>query len=184
VNTRKVLISLLVVALLVVYYLLGTGYLKQRQAHTGLTAQVADAGQALAQVVKPPEDLAARLAAAQADLDAARGSLPARPSSTQLVNTILRIADACHVQAIPLTTQPWTEDSAGDYSYAVFRLSIAATGTFADLVTFANRLEDGEIPTLFIESLGVSHDTSGEGGTTLDAMPITAQLGLAIYTRP
>jgi Tfp pilus assembly protein PilO len=183
VNTKKLLIILLVAVLLVVYYLLGTGYLKQRREYAALSSRVADTTLALAQMAKPPDDLETKLAAAQADLDAARGLLPAKPSSTKLVNTILRLAEACKVKAIPLSTSPWAKGSIGDYSYEIFRINIAVTGGFTDLVNFVDRLENGEISSLTVENINVTRDTmSGAEGTP--GKPVSATITLAIYTQP
>jgi Tfp pilus assembly protein PilO len=185
VKTRKLLIILLVAVLLVVYYLLGTGYLKQRQENEALASQLANTAQALAQIPQPPADLESQLAAAQASLDAAQNLLPASMNSTQIVNTILRLADEDKVKAIPLVTQPWTTIELGDHSYSVFRLNVAVTGTFAQLVSFVSRLENGELRTLIIEDLSVTRATGEAGAKSapVGTIPVNASLDLAIYTQ-
>jgi hypothetical protein len=186
VKTRKLLITLLIVVLLVVYYLLGTGYRKQRQEHETLASQVNDATGALAQMPEPPADLELSLATAQASLDTVKNSFPDMMSSTRVVNTILRLADECEVKAIPLITQPWTTGALSDYNYSVFRLNVAVTGTFTQLVDFLTKLENGELKTLIIEGITVTEATepSGVPGAPDRAIPVKASLDLAIYTRP
>jgi Tfp pilus assembly protein PilO len=179
VNTRKLLIILLAAVLLAVYYLLGMGYLRQSREKAALASQLAEATQSLVQMTPSSDDLEARLAAARADLDSAKNSLPARPSSTQMINAILKLAEECQVGAIPLITNPWATENLGDYSYSVFRLNIAVTGTFTNLVSFVNKLENGELRTLIIENISVSRAEHAPGEATY----ITASLYLAIYTQ-
>ena len=185
-KTKKLLIILLIAVLLVVYYLLGMGYLKQRNEHEALASQITEATQALTQLPKPPDDLEQRLAAAQASLDTAKNSFPGRMNSNEIVNTTLKTAADCRVKAIPLITQPWTTEGFGDHSYSVFRLNVAVTGTFTQLVSFLNKLENGELRTLIVEDLSVTRVTehyeaeSAPEGT----VPINASLDLVIYTQP
>lgn len=185
-KTRKLLIILLIVALLAVYYLLGMDYLKQRQEGKALASQLTDNTRALAQMPEPPGDLEPRLAAARASLDTVRNSLPGKMNSTQIVNTILKLAVECKVKAIPLVTHPWTTEDFGDHGYSIFRLNIAVTGTFAQLVSFVNKLETGELKTLIMEDISVTRvvETSGEESTPDGIVPINASLDVAIYTQP
>lgn len=183
-TTRKLLIILLVAVLLVVYYLLGMGYLKQRHEHEALAAQINEATQTLAQMPKPPDDLDQQLATAQASLDAVKNSFPRTMNSTRIINAILKLADNCEVKAIPLTTQPWKKVDISDHSYFVFRLNVTATGTFAQLVSFLNKLENGEPQTLIVEDLSVTRVARppGEEGAPEGTIFVNANLDLAIYT--
>jgi Tfp pilus assembly protein PilO len=186
VKTRKLLIILLVAVLLVVYYLLGMDYLKQRNEHEALASQITDAAQTLAQMPEPPDDLEPRLAAARASLDETKKSFPDKMNSTGIVNTILKLADNCEVKAIPLITRPWTTRDFSGHSYSVFRLTVAVTGTFAQLVSFLSKLENGELQTLVVEDLSVTRVTQPPGGegAAAESVPVHASLDLAIYTRP
>lgn len=183
-KTRKLLIILLVAALLVVYYLLGMGYLKQHQENEALASQINKATQTLAQMPKPPDDLESRLAEAQASLETVKNSFPRTMNSTRIINAILKLADNCEVKAIPLTTQPWKKVDISDHSYFVFRLNVAVTGTFAQLVSFLSELENGEPRTLIVEDLSVNRVArpSGEQGAPEGTIFINANLDLAIYT--
>ena len=185
-KTRKLLVTLLIIVLLVVYCRLGMDYLKQGSEHEALASQITDATWTLAQMPGPPVDLDQRLSAAQASLSAEQSTFPGEMNSTRIVNTILKLADECEVKAIPLITQPWTTEAFSDYDYSVFRLNVAVTGTFAQLVSFVNKLENGELQTLIVEDLSVtrvieqSEAESAPDGT----VPVNASLNLAIHTQP
>jgi len=168
-----------VVALLAVYYLLGMDYLRQRQGHEALTAQITEATRTLVQTPQPPPDLEQRLAAAKASLAAAQTTLPRDLNSTRVINAILKLADACQVTAIPLATKPWIAENIGE-GYYVFRLNMAIRGTFSQLTSFVSQLENGEFATLVVANLDV---TRVAGPTEEGTISVTASLDLAIYTQ-
>jgi len=180
------LIALLIIILLVVYYILGMDYMKQRRQNAVLASHLTSVSQSLAQVPEPPPDLEQRLADARASLAARQSAFPDKPNSTQLINTILHLADDCGVKAIPLVTSPWSREDTGEHGYYVFRLSIAAAGSYSQLVNFISKLENGQFETLIVEDLSVTRvsDRSEAGGVVEGTIPVTASLDLAIYARP
>lgn len=180
------LITILVVTLLVVYYLLGTAYLKEKREQENLVAQIAAASRTLADIPPAPTDLGKKLSAARESLEAAESVFPGRLNSTAAINTILRLADDVGIKAVPLVTQPWSTESASGYAYSVFRLNMKVTGTFAQLSDFLGRLENGEMETLVIEYMTLERLTgpSGEFRTTGNTMPVNAWLDVAIFSRP
>ena len=185
-KTRKPLIIILVVALLAVYYILGTDYLKQRREHEALASQITEATRTLAQIPSPPADLEQRLIAARTGLETANNTLPDKLNSTRIVDAILRLADDVGVKAIPLVTQPWTTEDVNGEDYSVFHLNVAATGTFTRLSSFLSRLENGEFETLVMEYVivdSVDAPFRGEGdyGNTFQ---VDAGLEIAVYSRP
>jgi Tfp pilus assembly protein PilO len=186
VKTRKPLIIILVLVLLVVYYLVGTDYLKQRRQHRSLASQITETTQILALVPLPPVDLGSRLAAAQGDLEAIKSSFPSYTNSTSIINTVLRLAVEIGVKAIPLVTQPWTTEDVKGQDYSVFRLNLAVTGTFTQLTDFLSRLETGKPETLVIEDLSVGNasEASGVGSDGGDRTAVNASLRIAIYALP
>lgn len=181
-KTKKILISILVLVLLAVYYLMTTDYLKQRQENQTLASRAEEAAQLLAQIPPSPADLEQRLSAAQSSYAETQNSFPSPLNTTQIINGVLRLADDAGVKAIPLVTQPWTIETISDHDYAVFRLSVTVTGDFTKLVSFIDRLETGEPPTLVIESLLIDGVTDMPGEE--NALPAAAQLEIVVYARP
>ena len=185
-KTRKLLIIILVVALLAVYYIIGSDYLKQGREHEALASRITEATRVLAQIPSPPADLEQQLAAARTALESVNNTLPDRLNSTRIINTILRLADEVGVRAIPLTTQPWTTESVNGEDYSVFRLHVAVTGPFTRLSSFLSQLENGELETLVMEYLTVDSVTGpfrGEG-VYASMLQVNASLEIAVYSRP
>ena len=181
----KLLITLLVIILLVVYYLFGMDYMKQRKENMVIASQIADTRQVLAQMPGNADDLEQRLAAARSSLSATQSSFPGRMNSTQVVNSILELADDYKVRAIPLVTQPWLTENIGEHAYYVFRFNIVINGSFSHLVGFIGKLENGEFETLIVENLSVTRvgEESDEENVTEGTIVINANLDLAIYTQ-
>jgi Tfp pilus assembly protein PilO len=185
-KSRKLLIIILIAALLVVYYLVGTGYLKQRNQKATLASQIAAETETLALVPLPPADLEQRLADAQDGLDAVNNTFVVDTNYTRIVNKILRLASEIGVKAIPLSTQPWTIETVLGQDYSVFRVDMAVTGNFTQLVNFLNRLENGDTGTLIIEYLTVDRVPGSAGGESSagSITPINADVRIAVYASP
>lgn len=181
----KSLITLLIIILLVVYAYSGMGYMKQRKEREMLTSQISNVKQTLAQMPQPPRDLEQRLAAAQARLAAEQSAFPSKMNSTQVINTILKLADVCEVKAIPLVTQPWSIENVGEHDYYVLRLNIAVEGSFSQVVSFISKLENEEFKTLTAKDLTVTRVSEQSKGETVTegTIHVTASLALAIYTQ-
>jgi len=181
----KLPIVILIIILSVVYYLFGIDYLNQRKEQKALASQLAEVTQTLGDVPEPPQNLEQQLEAAKASLAAEQGALPGKMNTTQVIDTILRLADDCQVKAIPLITEPWSKENIGQHDYYVFRLNLAVEGSFSQLVYFVKKLENGEFSTLTVEKVSLtrlsqqSEDEGVDEGTIL----ITASLDLAIYAQ-
>ena len=177
---KKLLVFLLILALLAGYYILGTGYLKQRQEQASLASETDAARQALAQVPARPADLDQRLQQALAAEKATRESLPQRLNTTQVLDAILRLAEDHGVKAVPLVTQPWTNEAVAGQYYSVFRLELTVTGDFDRVETFLAALETGVPGTLVIEYLRVARpDALPEAGA-----PVETTLSVVVFARP
>ena len=176
-------ITIFIIMLLVVYYLLGAGYLKQRQEHQALTAQIIEATETLKEMPQP-QDFGEQLAAAQASLAVEQNAFPGKVNTTQVINTILKLADECELKAIPLVTQPWSIEKVGEHDYYVFRLNVAIEGGFAQLVSFVSRLENGDYETLIVKNVSVTRLTEPAAAETEATIPVTASVDLTIYIQP
>jgi Tfp pilus assembly protein PilO len=176
----KLLATIFVVGLVMVYAVLGMSYLKQLKEHGVGTSQFNEVTQTLNEIPPPPQDLEQRLAEAEASLAAEQSTFPSTINTTQLINTVLALANSCGVKATPMVTKPWSTETVGQHTYPVLRLTVAVEGSFSQLVTFASQLEKGDYDTLVMENLDISRSTAeSEEGTT----PITGSLKLAVYGR-
>jgi Tfp pilus assembly protein PilO len=185
-KTRNWLTILLIVVLVVVYCLIITNYLKQRDYKQALEVQVADANAALALIPQPPTDLEQRLASAQDSLAAVKDSFTIDTNDTRILNGILEIAKKNGVKAIPLATQPWVSEISSNQSYVVFRIDLQVSGTYPQLVSFLNQLENSEPKTLIIENLSVDTASGSSllNSSARDILPINAKIRIAIYSSP
>jgi len=186
VKTRKLLIVILAVALLAVYYILGTDYLKQRREHEALASEIAGATQWLAQIPAPPADLEQRLADAQTSLYTANNTLPERLNSTRIINAVLTLADDVGVKAIPLMTQAWSVENINKVDISVFRLNVAVKGTFSQVSRFLNLLESGKLETLAMEYITIDSTANPFRGDGVygDMPEVDTRFQIAVYSQP
>ena len=152
-KSRKALITILILALLVVYYLIGSDYLGQRNQKEVLAGEIADGTGTLALIPLPPADLDEQLANAQDSLWEMQESFAIDTNNTRIVNSILRLAEENGINAIPLATQDWTQAKVLEQDYYVFRIELAVTGNCTQLVNFLNYLENSEPKTLILENV-------------------------------
>lgn len=179
-KTGKLPVAIMIAALLVAYYFMGTGYRAQHAKNTALSAQIGEVARQLAEIPPPPTDLATRRAAASANVDKEMDSFPPGLNSTRIVNDILKLAEICGVRALPVVTQPWAVESISHVDYPVFRLNIAIKGTFEQVSDFLSRLENGEPTTLVMTNLSVE----GFIGPGEDNGEVEASMDIAVYARP
>jgi hypothetical protein len=182
----KLLVIILVAGMLVVYYILGTGYSEQRRQKAALTAEIAGATQQLALIPLTPTDLEHRLAAAGADLDTARNAFPTQLNSTRIINAILILAEESGVKAVPVITQPWSMVSVNEVDFPIFRLNVAVKGSFTRIANFISRLENGEPETMVIGDLKVDRVAGppADESETSVGLTVEASLDIAVYARP
>ena len=171
-----IILVVAIIALLVVYYFLGTDYREQCQAYDTLAARVNKATLTLTQNPHPPQDLEQRLASAEATLAAVHSTFPSDLNSTRVINDILILADEYHVKAIPLVTKPWSLENIGK-GYHVFRMEMVVSGSFTQVSDFVSQLESSSFAAITVENLGVTRLPAGGN------IPVVCNLDLAIYTQ-
>lgn len=184
-KSRKIILTLVIAALLVAYYWLGTGYLKERRQNDALSADIAATTLALAEIPVPDPDLQERLEDAMAELETALNTFPTEPDTTAIINTILQTAADIGIKAIPLAARPWATETINGHDVSVFRLNLAVSGTSAQFSDFLHQLENGATETMVIEYLTVirEDEKSFQESLTGSAARITGDLDLAIYAR-
>ena len=180
-KNRKVLITILVIAVLVAYYVIGTGYMNQRNQKETLTAQISQANAALALIPLPPADLDEQLADAEDRLWELEETLDIDGNITRIVNSILTLAEETGVNAVPLSTQSWANEVYEDQAYVVLRIDLEVSGNFTQLVDFLNHLENGEPETLVLEHVNVEKDSGFFLLENPNEGPVDAKVRIAVY---
>ena len=176
---------LVIAALLVAYYWLGTGYLKERRQNSALSADIAETMLLLAEIPPQDPDLQQRLEEVQAELEIALNTFPAELNTTVIINTILQTAEDIGIKVIPLITRTWAIETFNDYDVSVFRLNLIVSGTSAQFSDFLERLENGYTQTMIIEYLTVNREdeSSFQESITESSVRIMADLDIAIYAQ-
>jgi len=180
---NKIAVAIIVVILLVVYGVLALDYMKQGPEQDRLLSDIEEIDQSLQELSQPPLSDFEGLASVQADLVAEQGVIPREINSSDVVEEIFILAQAAGVKAIPLVTEPWTEERVGGGTYRIFRISIGVEGTFTQVSNFISRLENGVTCTLSVEELSMAVDGE-EGDISSDGTtPVVAELGLIVLAQ-
>ena len=179
---NKLAIILISAVLLVVYGLLAMDYIKQGPEQERLLSEIEEVDQSREALPESSTDFSERLAVAQAALAAENETIPSEINSSDVIDTILSLAQEIGVKAMPLITQPWVEAHIGENTYRVFRVNVEIEGLFLQVREYVSRLESGEFNTLIAERLIIDVDDEEvyAGGATL----VVASLDLAIFTQP
>ena len=182
-KTGKWLIVVLVIALVAVYYILGTGYLKLRRGDTDLNTQIEAARATL--IIMPPAQsgLEQRLADAEARLTVAESSFSGETDDTLIINNILKLAEKTGLTAIPLSTQPWVVENLFNRNYDVFSMTLSLKGDFSNLQDFIQQLENSGMETLVVKDLKIERDPviTSDNVTSVSSDNVTAYIEIAVY---
>jgi hypothetical protein len=185
---RKVIISVplvitvLLVGIIVANILVWHDHLGKRAEANALTGQIARVNQKIKGVPVPPEDLAARLATAQAELKAAESAIPATINRNDVIDYIIKLADECQVDVVPLIVEGLIPQNTGA-SYSALKLNITVTGSLAGVTRLIAELQDSQYKSLTITNLTIARqDQSGASSGFGDATPVTVGMNIALYT--
>jgi len=181
-KTRKVLIATLIISVLAAYCIIGTGYMNQRSQKETLNADISEANATLASIPIIPTDLDEQLADAEDRLWALEDVLNIDSNLTRIVNRILTLAEETGVKAIPLSTQSWANERYENQDYSVFRINLAVSGNFTQMMDFLNLLENGQPSTLILEHVNVEKESGSFLFESPNEGPVNADIGIAIYT--
>jgi Tfp pilus assembly protein PilO len=177
---KRIIIATITVLVLLAFARWGTDLVQARVLDSAnpqkaeLTKQIDAAKKSLAGIPKPDGQLEAQLAQLETELEQANSAVPSQIDSTSVVNSILDLALSCGVTVTPLQTTDW---SMFDKHYLVYKLQLEVKGTFQQIATFINRLENGTFETLIIDNLDISKNPETE------ATPYTSVVNVAVYTR-
>jgi len=118
------------------------------------------------------DDQEERLEAAQTDLEKQKNAFPTMLGATELMETLLQIANEHHV-SLSLQTSQQPADF-GDGRYYILTSSVSTSGKLSDLLAFIRHLEDEPIETLKILQQ-VNFSGSGDSWTAGFSITIYSQ---------
>ena len=162
----------------------GTGYLKERNSRTALITKMNDTNSMLSLIPSPSADLQQRLADAQKTNSAAKQNLvPVDIDTTQVIKTVLALADECNVNVIPLNTDSWTNVAIEGINYRVLSISLSVKGSYTNLTTLVNRFYGNEFTALVVETVTINQPGQQTAGSGAAGADYTGTIGLGIYTQ-
>lgn len=171
----KWLVTILVLALLAVYIWIGAGYFGQKKSLAEHHTELSGLNAALAMMPEISTDLDEKLEAAQAELTETEKLFATEANETEIVDTILQLAEEAGVKGVPLSTQPWVNERISNHDFNVFYLTLEVTGDFQHLQNYLELLENSELTTMavtYVKATRVSADTDAD---------MTANLDIAVY---
>jgi hypothetical protein len=174
------LMAVLLVGIIVADVLVWQDHFRNRAEAAALNDQIAAVEQKIIDTPAPPVDLSARLEAAQADLAAAETALPAAINRNDVIDYLIRLANDCGVEAVPLIIDGWAPESPGS-SYSVLKLDVTLTGTLAGVTQMISMLQSSWYQSLTISNLSVSRKGALTSSGFGDATPVTAGMNIVIY---
>lgn len=168
------IISFLIIgAALIIYVFFGTTYTKAQQEQDDINFQIDQLWPMVQQgIPAPSDDQEKRLTAAQSKLDEQRAAFPTKMGSTEIMETLLHLAQQNNV-SLALQTQITSSGSTESSKYHMLYFTVQATGSFNGLLAFVGQLEEGPIQTLSIEQINLSQTGNSW----------TATFNMSIYTQ-
>ena len=155
-NKPVVIVLAIIAAALIIYMSFGIKCVQEKKDQKDLTVQIDQLSPILSAEIATPEDLAKRLADAEARLAAQKEVLPAKISNAEVVEAIVKLAGENHVKAIPLNADPVSAEKVEEIEYRVLKVRIQAEGNQSDLLAFIGMLEGGTIKTLAVNNVELS----------------------------
>jgi Tfp pilus assembly protein PilO len=182
-RTRTLGIFLVVLLVIGLAYF-GLGYRSERNGQKALITKMDDTNKMLSLIAVPPADLQQRLTDAQnANLAAKQNLLPTDVDTTQVIKSVLAVADESNVTVIPLNTDSWTNIAIEGTNYRVLTISLSVDGSFTDLASFINRFYGSDFPSLIVDTVSIHPSVQSAGGAGGISGDYTGVIQLGIYTQ-
>jgi hypothetical protein len=179
-RTRTLGIFLVVLLLIGLVYF-GMGYRSERNGQKSLITKMDDTNKMLSLIATPAPDLQQRLTDAQnANAAAKQNLLPTDVDTTEVIKTVLTVADEYNINVIPLNTDSWTNVAVEGNNYRVLIISLSVDGSFNDLTTFVNRFYGNEFTALVVQTFTIHQVIEPTGGA---GNGYAGVLELGIYTQ-
>lgn len=147
----------------------------------GLTGNISALEQQIDEITLPADDLDAKLVALEAELALTQEGFPATVDRNEVTDYLLKTAEECGVQILPLVSEGWSEENIGQ-SYNVLSLSAIAEGSLTDVKKFITCLQNGRYKTLTIPDCTVERKDTKTISSNEDEMQVTVDIKIGIYT--
>lgn len=147
-------------------------YLQQSKKQAELSYEIDVYNGVLGKKLEGDGILQAKLEEAEAELLAAQNSFAVELNGTAILEAVLEAATQSEVDVVSTSGGTVREREVGESTYTVASIDLQATGSYAQLLAFLGRLEQGTLDTLVLEQVSMA-----EGGDSF-----VAQIGFSVYS--
>jgi hypothetical protein len=146
-----------------------------------LSANLAAVQQKINNVTEPANDLAARLAAAQAAYAATQTGFSTVVDRNEVVDYLLDVAEENSVEILPLTSEGWKTEQNGQ-KYNVLSITATVSGSLENVLNLIDSLHHGKYPTLAISNCIIHRENTSSPGFPGEDMQVKVDISIGIYT--
>jgi len=164
---------------------LAVDYNRQQKRQAAYNFQIESSIYSLSVLPEPPPDLDKQLAEIDAAGEAALEALSASSvNSTEVINTLMTLADACSLQVTPVTTDSWLNRQVGGHNYEILPVKFQVQGSMPSLIEYIKSIEQPQqYPYLVIAEIDVLNNPEARAdGDQLNPL-ISAKLVVNIIIR-
>jgi hypothetical protein len=183
--TRNRVLTITLILLLVAFlgYLTIDNQLLNR-SQKSLSSQIQVDKQVLAVLPPPDDSLTQLLVKARAENQMAEASVTySSASSTEVIASLLKIAEQHSIVVSPFNTEPWTLISLNSANYKILPMVLEIQGSLPNLISYLNNLENkNSYPYLIIRGLTIS-DSITSANNNNSGTSISAELKIAVIQR-
>jgi len=170
-RSRPYIIALACICL-VICIMLVVPYLQQSREQAELSSEIDIYNGVLGKRLEGNDILPAKLEEAEAELLAMQNSFAVELSGTAILKAVLEAATQSEVDVLSASTGAVGEMEVGESTYTVSSIDLEAKGSYAQLLAFLGRLEQGTLEALVLEEVSMVED----------AESFVAQITFSVYS--
>ncbi len=171
-----IVLVIIVVANIVVW----KDHLGERAQIDVLNNEISHVHQRIGETPQPPQNLEVKLETVKAELAAVQNVFPGTVNRNDVIDYIIDVAEECQVQVVPLISQGWVTENAGQ-SYRVLKLSGTVTGSLEQATNFISKLQGSKYPTMTITELTVQRLDGLDISNLEDNIQVAVNMNIALY---
>jgi hypothetical protein len=184
-QTRRLTIVLVLLLAAAFVYLLGD-FSQQIKKQAVYVERIANQEMALANLPEISADLDLRLAEiSAASTNALQAVSNNSLNTTNILESLLILADSQQLEVTPLTADNWTQKTVGVSTYKILPVELQIQGQLSGLINFMEQINNvAKYPYLITESIAiVPTDESSITIASNNELPVTVKLSLALIVR-
>ncbi len=169
-----------IIAIIVANFIIWKGYFGEKSQIEVLENEIALVNQQISQADQPPANLESELEKTQDDLAEALQIFPSNVDKTDVIDFIIKTAEACDVLVVPLMSEGLETSNIGQ-SYVILKYSGTVIGKLNNATNFITMLRNGDYSTIIITECTVERTTQLESDVSGSEIEVTIDLSFALY---